>query len=846
MRKITLGVREFALPVPRTGSIEINSGYAAVSATGQQVHAAVQKSRSEQFPNYRKEVRVTCSFAREQYRFVVSGLIDGIFDSLAAKNLESTQTRSPGTVQTGLPTDTIIEEIKSSFLIEDLYAKLQQDPWHPYCLQLKTYVYFHLLSEHELPSARLLLVSSRNQRSLALDVPFDAVAYEEWLNKRLDELVKEANIKEQDESRRAVLARTLVFPFSKPRCNQEELVEKIETNLSTGAGMLVQAPTGLGKTVAVMFPVLREALARGQKLVYVTPKNSQHAVAEDAVKRFQKKQKKLRALTITAKSKLCLKEEQICHPDHCQFAKDYYKKVYDFDLVNEVSKHANLSAQQFREYGNKYQVCPFELCVDSLERADIVVADYNYVFSPRSLIGRLTNPSGIKRQRPNLIIDEAHNLPERAQDYYSAQISTRQLSELSSLLQTREDAFGAKALTAISEATSLIAKVRIGDSGCSGKISDVPPDLLIFEEKLRDLLSDYLESNLLIEQNDPILRLCNHWFNFTAALQFEGDAFFVTVNRTKTDTTLKITCCDASKQLKSAHDCFMNVVAFSATMKPFEYYAKLSGFDDTTTKTMEFSSPFPKNNRKLLVIPQVSTKYCDRERNYAKIATAIEKITKVRLGNYFVFFPSFAFLQAVAAQLSCSEFKIIQQSPEMKAREVQNYIALLQEQVTPTLILAVQGGVFSEGVDYPGETLIGAIIVGPALPNYNLEREMLREYYEKTYGSGFDYAYTYPAMSKVIQSAGRVIRSETDRGLIVLMDRRFTQETYSRVMPRDWFDSSINELISTNILSDIQTFWQESSVVQGSNVAQGLSVVQGLSVQDSSGAGASVQESAVT
>jgi DNA excision repair protein ERCC-2 len=227
---------------------------------------------------------------------------------------------------------------------------------------------------------------------------------------------------------------------------------------------------------------------------------------------------------------------------------------------------------------------------------------------------------------------------------------------------------------------------------------------------------------------------------------------------------------------------------------------------------MEFSSPFPKHNRKLLVIPQVSTKYADRERNYAKIAAAIEKITKVRLGNYFVFFPSFAFLQAVAAQLSCAEFKIIQQSPEMKAREVQSYIGQLQEQITPTLILAVQGGVFSEGVDYPGETLIGAIIVGPALPNYNLEREMLREYYEKTYGSGFDYAYTYPAMAKVIQSAGRVIRSETDRGLIVLMDRRFTHDTYSKVMPKDWFDTSINELISTNILSDIQTFWQESAV----------------------------------
>jgi DNA excision repair protein ERCC-2 len=253
----------------------------------------------------------------------------------------------------------------------------------------------------------------------------------------------------------------------------------------------------------------------------------------------------------------------------------------------------------------------------------------------------------------------------------------------------------------------------------------------------------------------------------------------------------------------------LNVVGFSATLKPFAYYSQLCGFNVEATKTLEFSTPFPKENRKLLVIPQVSTKYSDREKNYAKIGEAIARIVHMKLGNYFVFFPSFSFLDSVRARLSCPEFNIIQQTPEMKAHEVQGYIRVLQEQANPTLILAVQGGVFSEGVDYPGNMLIGAIIVGPALPNYNLEREMLRQYYEKTYGDGFDYAYTYPAMAKVVQSAGRVIRSETDRGLIVLMDRRFTQDTYAKVMPSDWFDSSVNELISNSILSDIQNFWQQ-------------------------------------
>lgn len=225
---------------------------------------------------------------------------------------------------------------------------------------------------------------------------------------------------------------------------------------------------------------------------------------------------------------------------------------------------------------------------------------------------------------------------------------------------------------------------------------------------------------------------------------------------------------------------------------------------------MEFQTPFPKINRKLVVIPQVSTKYSDRERNYQKIAQAIMKITNMKSGNYFVFFPSFGFLEAVAQLCTFDRFQMIKQTPEMRPSEVSRYIELLKAQEEPTLIFAVQGGVFSEGVDYPGESVIGAIIVGPALPNYNLERELLRSYYEKNYGTGFEYAYTYPAMAKVIQSAGRVIRSETDRGLIVLMDRRFIETSYVDTMPDDWFDTSVDELVSGSILADIQTFWKES------------------------------------
>jgi DNA excision repair protein ERCC-2 len=787
MKKINIGVRDFALPVPRTGSIEVNSGYGSLPANGQELHVALQKKRQSEFYNYRCEVKVTHTFERRGFKFVVNGQIDGILD---------------GTV-------TIVEEIKSSFDVQDLQHKLKTDADHPYAMQLKTYMYLLMLSERVKPLGRFLLVSARTGEEIELPITFDQSIYEAWLEKRLDELVVEAEQREADAARRKMIARNITFPFATPRQSQLDLIEHVENGLDNNEPMLIQAPTGLGKTIGVMFPVIKEAFSRGQTVVYVTPKNSQHSVAEDAVKRLQKKQPKLRALTITAKSKLCPMSEQICNPQYCQYAKDYYRKVYENDLVNKAAKQKHLSAQTFRDFGENYKVCPFELSVDCLERADVVIGDYNYVFSPRSLLGRLSNQNAAKKDKPNLIVDEAHNLPARAADYYSGSLSTYALQLLKDELSTRSHALVSEALMLLSKGIEIIYASK-PKGAKQAQLEVIPDSFREHNERLKEFLMRYLSSKIDIEQRDPVLKMCGDWSDFASALDFEGDNFFATYSENSHGATIKVTCCDASEKLKVAHDAFSNVVAFSATLKPFEYYAKLSGFKSAKTKTMEFQTPFPKINRKLVVIPQVSTKYSDRERNYQKIAQAVMKITEVRRGNYFVFFPSFGFLEEVAKLCTFNQLQMIKQTPEMRPAEVNRCIEQLRAQQEPTLIFAVQGGVFSEGVDYPGDSVIGAIIVGPALPNYNLERELLRGYYEKYYGSGFEYAYTYPAMAKVIQSAGRVIRSENDRGLIVLMDRRFIETSYVETMPDDWFDASVNELVSGSILTDIQNFWKES------------------------------------
>jgi len=358
----------------------------------------------------------------------------------------------------------------------------------------------------------------------------------------------------------------------------------------------------------------------------------------------------------------------------------------------------------------------------------------------------------------------------------------------------------------------VIASCHNGASSRPLRIAPPVDHFLEQDARLRTFLSRYLDSDLDIEHQDVILRLCFYWSAFTETLEQVVDPdrqeFFTTYHPHPTGGTIRITCCDASAMLENCYNEYSQVVGFSATLKPFDYYARLSGLDPGTVRTAEFHSPFPKELRKLLIIPQISTRYAQRERNYAKIADAVQRITGLRRGNYFVFLPSFEFLERVVALFQPpEEFAVLRQEREMKAARVEAVLDHLRTQSVPTIIFAVQGGSFSEGMDYAGDMVIGAFVVGPPLPNYDLEREQMRAYYQRQYGAGFEYAYTIPAMAKAIQAAGRVIRSETDRGLIVLMDNRFMEASYSRSMPVDWFESDLTELVSAGILKEVADFW---------------------------------------
>jgi DNA excision repair protein ERCC-2 len=790
MKLITLALRDFALPSPPRGSIESYSGSGRAAAQGREIHARIQKRRKSD-PSYQPEVPVSCLLEREGYGFRIDGRMDGIF-----------RTDPP-----------LIEEIKSGVAIAQLSRRLSDTPLeHPYSLQLLSYGYFHWREQGAIPRLRLILVSTRGRESRELELVLDIPRFEQWLESRLRELVHEAGLAEKRAVRRRKESASFPFPFATPRSGQVDLMRTIQEGMGEGRAMLLQAATGLGKTVGVLFPVLKEALSRGQRVVYVTPKNSQHAVAEDAVDRFQQAGSKIRSLTITAKGKICFKDEPLCDPGYCEYARDYYAKLHENDILTILARKRRLKSRTFRQLGEQYQVCPFELQLDASREADLVICDYNYVFAPRSALGRMTDMPIDQEGKPSLVIDEAHNLPGRAMEYYSPVLSSQHLEKLRHAMGDIHPPFSKEAQLLLDDCLATLA--FCGGTGGFRPLRITPPlePFLEQDERLRALLNRYLDSGGDMGRQDPILRLSFSWSEFTRLLEYAADPerqeFFTTWHPHGSGPTVKITCCDASEMLKECYAGYGQVVAFSATLKPFDYYARLSGLDSETVKTAEFPSPFPPELRKLLLIPQVSTRYSRREANYARIADAVRRITGGRRGNYLVFLPSYPFLERVADLFSPPEgFAVLRQERDMRASQVEEVLERLRAGNCPTIVFAVQGGSFSEGVDYAGEMVIGAFVVGPPLPNYDFQREQMREYYQKRYGAGFQYAYTIPAMARAVQAAGRVIRSETDRGLIVLMDDRFMEPGYSSAMPADWFESDVRELVSGSILKDVEEFW---------------------------------------
>lgn len=597
----------------------------------------------------------------------------------------------------------------------------------------------------------------------------------------------------------------LEFPFAY-RKGQREMVSGIYHAISKKEQIFIQAPTGVGKTMSAVFPAVR-AIGQGmaETVFYLTARTITRTVAQDAFEILRDRGLLFKVITITAKEKLCFCDKLECDPEKCPYAKGHYDRIND--AVYELwTTEQSFDRETLLRHAKKWQVCPFEMSLDLAIWMDGVICDYNYVFDPKVCLKRFfgENVSG----NYLFLIDEAHNLVDRGREMYSASIC------LNDVIETRKfvKPYSQKLWKKLGKVKKQMEELRqnCGEWKVQENAGVLPISLLSVQGELDQLL----EESPTQEVVDGILDFYFEVRDFLNISELVDDNYVVyTAFDENGRFYMKLFCVNPAENLQKCLDKGNSTVFFSATLLPLQYYRKM-----LSTRSENFGmyveSPFEQKKRCLMICRDVSSKYTRRGyEEYRKIAEYIARMSWQKKGNYMVFFPSYRLMEDVYQvyqdEFSVSWVRCISQHASMTELEREEFLEEFTEETEETLVgFCVMGGIFSEGIDLIGDRLIGAAVVGTGLPQVNCEREILKGYYDEKGEQGFDYAYRYPGMNKVLQAAGRVIRTKEDTGAILLMDERFLNRDYRNLFPREWNDACTCTL--GNVEKHLQAFWDVS------------------------------------
>lgn len=596
--------------------------------------------------------------------------------------------------------------------------------------------------------------------------------------------------------------RQIEFPFPY-REGQRDLVVSVYRTILRKKKLFIQAPTGVGKTMATVFPAVRavgEGL--GEKIFYLTAKTITRTVAEQAFSLLKEKGLLYKTITLTAKEKICFCEEAECNPDACPYAKGHFDRVNDavFDLITHSG---DWSREVLEEQAKKHMVCPFEMSLDVSNWADAVICDYNYAFDPQAHLKRFFSESG--KGEYLFLIDEAHNLVERGREMYSASLYKEDLLEVRKLVKA-EDPKLAKGLSECNQQFLELKRV-CEHYQILKSVSHIALKLMNVLSKLED----YLEECKDAEKKKRVL---DFYFAVRSFLNIHDimDENYVIFSEMMEDGRfqIKLFCVNPAVNLQNYLEQGNSTIFFSATLLPVHYYKKLLSVEKDDYAVYAHSS-FPQENKFLFIGTDVSTRYTRRgESTYQRFARYIAVMAEQKKGNYMAFFPSYRFLEEVhTCFLECVDHEVdsICQVSYMDEEQREEFLEEFEQEREKSLVaFCVMGGIFSEGIDLTDDKLIGAVIAGTGLPQVCTEREILKQYFNAADMDGFDYAYLYPGMNKVLQSAGRVIRTESDRGVILLLDDRFRAMRYREVFPREWQQYQLGSV--KNLEQEIRTFWE--------------------------------------
>lgn len=778
-KKIRISVRNLVEFILRGGDIDNRTAGGMdkeAMQLGSKIHRKIQRQMGS---GYRAEVSLRTIIPYAGFDLQVEGRADGIME------------------EDGKIT---IDEIKGTL------GELEhiEEPVGVHLAQAKCYAYIYA-SQNDLEEIAVQMTYCQmeteeikrfreNFRTEELETWFMSVAgrYEKW-----------ARFQAEWRELRNQSAKGVEFPFPY-REGQKKLVTSVYQSILRKKKLFIQAPTGVGKTMASVFPAVKavgEGLA--EKIFYLTAKTITRTVAEQAFIQLREQNLKMKVITLTAKDKICFCDETLCNPDNCPYAKGHFDRVNDavYELLTSIDE---LDRDSLEEQARKHGVCPFEMALDVSNWVDVVICDYNYVFDPNAHLKRYFS-EGCPGEYL-FLVDEAHNLVDRGREMYSAQLYKEDFLRVRTLVKG-EDTKLARRLEECNKQLLALKK--------ECETYQVLNSVSHFSLKLLNLMAEmerYLEEGRSEETREAVLDLyfdVRHFLNMHDKLD-ENYMIYSELEQSGR-FKLKLFCVNPSVNLQEYLAFGICTVFFSATLLPVNYYKELlSCVKDDYAVYVE--SPFEPENRLILVGRDVSTRYTKRGPGmYRAVADYIYAMAEAKQGNYLVFFPSYRLLEDVydifMETHGMERLECIVQAQNMGEKEREDFLDMFEEDRKQGLIgFCVMGGIFSEGIDLARDKLIGAAIVGTGLPQVCYEREMLKQYFAAKGMDGFNYAYLYPGMNKVLQSAGRVIRTATDRGVIMLLDERFLMNQYQETFPREWMGFKRCRL--RDVEQEMAEFWQ--------------------------------------
>lgn len=780
---LRVSVRNLVEFVMQSGDIGTQFYSPARMVDAIKAHQAVQNQRGE---GYLPEVPVTYAVEHDGYVLEISGRIDGVI----------------------IKADTvIIDEIKTTYAsLDDIDG--DYNPLH--FAQAKCYAYIYACQNNLYSiGVQITYYQMETCETKTILKQYNFIDLKNFFDGLVAKYLQWENMIRNWKSIRDSSIHSIQFPFSSYRKGQRELAISVYKTVRDGGKLFVQAPTGIGKTISVLFPAIK-ALGEGltSKIFYLTARTTTRAAAESAVDIMRNNGLKIKSLTITAKEKVCFCPGTRCHFDYCRYAKGYYDRV--MDAVKEIFRKDSFTLQNIQEYAQKHSICPFEFSLDLALWSDFIICDYNYAFDPRVYLKRF-----FKEDNGDycFLIDEAHNLVDRSREMFSATLHKKPILDLKHAARSIDRDLW----KCLKEINDFMVRLRKECSNENVSYAGNSAGYIVkseMENEIYPLLRKFIKISEAclsgMKQSEFHSILLETYFEVGAFLrisEYYDEKYVTCIEKSGNDVSIRVFCVDPSRVMSDALKRAKCSVLFSATLRPMDYFIRTFGGDEHCRK-MILPSPYPTENLCLMIDNSTATKYRAREFSYDKVAELIAAAVGGKRGNYLAYFSSYKYMKEVYIRFYAKNPNIqcVCQKPNMSDSEREEFLYLFSPSSDETFVgFAVMGGVFGEGIDLAGERLSGAIIVGVGLPQVCMEREIICRYFNENCGMGFEFAYIYPGINKVLQAAGRVIRSENDRGVVLLIDERFTNYSYRELLPGEWKPHIVGS--ADEIIHIVDEFW---------------------------------------